>query len=74
MQAPHHRKVELQSNADLSFLYTNALALSRQRLDQEYPPQENDNANESDPVKTRVKELLEEVYFSPPIYLIYLRR
>lgn len=69
MQAPHHRKVELQSNADLSFLYTNALAQSRQRLDQEYPPQDNDDATESDPVKARVKELLEEVYFFFSLYM-----
>ncbi|CRG85266.1 kinetochor protein Mis14/NSL1 [Talaromyces islandicus] len=60
MQAPHHRKVELQSNADLSYLYTNAIALSRQKLDQVYPPSANDDANEPDPVKTRVKELVEE--------------
>lgn len=64
MQAPHHRKVELQSNADLSFLYTNALALSREKLDQVYPPSANDNADEPDPLKTRVNELVEEVF--PP--------
>jgi kinetochor protein Mis14/NSL1 len=61
MQAPHHRKVELQSNADLSFLYTNALALSRQKLDEVYP--------EPDEVKTRVNELLEEVCFFISTYM-----
>ncbi|KAJ9603600.1 hypothetical protein H2200_011786 [Cladophialophora chaetospira] len=35
---PHHRKIELQSPADLIYLQTNLLASARQKLDQTYPP------------------------------------
>lgn len=58
MEAPHHRKIELQSTADLSYLYANILALSRQKLDLHFPPSA---ANESDPMKERVRELVDEV-------------
>ncbi|KAL1961258.1 hypothetical protein VTO42DRAFT_3204 [Malbranchea cinnamomea] len=56
MQAPHHRKIELQSTADLAYLYANTVALSRQKLDLYFPP----SANESDPLKERVRELVDE--------------
>ena len=35
---PHHRKIELQSPSDLIYLHTNAVALSRQKLDLHLPP------------------------------------
>lgn len=57
MQAPHYRKIELQSPADLTYLYTNAVAQARQKLDLHLPPSANDN----DPLKERVKELVDEV-------------
>ncbi|KKA18076.1 hypothetical protein T310_7976 [Rasamsonia emersonii CBS 393.64] len=57
MQAPHYRKIELQSPADLTYLYANAVALSRQKLDLHLPPPAN---NEPDPMRERVKELVDE--------------
>ncbi|KAK2763805.1 hypothetical protein FQN54_009423 [Arachnomyces sp. PD_36] len=61
MQAPHHRKIELQSPADLSYLYANTLAISRQKLDLHFPPSANNNdSNDPDPMKERVRELVDE--------------
>lgn len=62
MQAPHYRKIELQSPADLTYLYTNAVAQARQKLDLHLPPSANDN----DPLKARVKELVDEVWILCP--------
>lgn len=61
MQTPHHRKIELQSTADLAYLYTNTVALSRQKLDLHFPP----SANDADPMKERVRELVDEVRTTP---------
>ncbi|EEP82017.1 predicted protein [Uncinocarpus reesii 1704] len=58
MQAPHHRKIELQSTADLAYLYTNTLNLSRQKLDLHFPPSANNDAD--DPMKARVRELVDD--------------
>ncbi|WEW60462.1 hypothetical protein PRK78_005948 [Emydomyces testavorans] len=58
MQAPHHRKIDLQSTADLAYLYTNTLNLSRQKLDLHFPPSAN-NASD-DPMKARVRELVDD--------------
>ncbi|EAS36596.3 kinetochor protein Mis14/NSL1 [Coccidioides immitis RS] len=58
MQAPHHRKIELQSTADLAYLYTNALNLSRQKLDLHFPPSANNDSD--DPMKARVRGLVDE--------------
>ncbi|PGH21560.1 hypothetical protein AJ80_03120 [Polytolypa hystricis UAMH7299] len=57
MQGPHHRKIELQSTADLSYLYANTVALSRQKLDLHFPPSAT---NDADPMKERVRELVDE--------------
>lgn len=49
MEAPHHRKIDLQSPADLTYLHTNVVALSRRKLDLNFPPSaavtSNANAN-----------------------------
>ncbi|OJD18532.1 hypothetical protein AJ78_01448 [Emergomyces pasteurianus Ep9510] len=45
METPHHRKIELQSPADLSYLYANTVALSRQKLDLHFPPSANPSSN-----------------------------
>lgn len=59
MADPHYRKVELQSPADLTYLYTNTVALSRQKLDLHLPP--SASGNDPDPMRERVKELVDEV-------------
>ncbi|KAJ9297793.1 hypothetical protein DTO271G3_4014 [Paecilomyces variotii] len=58
MAAPHYRKIELQSPADLSYLYTNTLALSRRKLDLHLPP--SASGNDPDPMRERVRELVDE--------------
>jgi kinetochor protein Mis14/NSL1 len=66
MTASQYRKIELQSPADLAYLYTNTVALSRQKLDLHLPPSANDNNNNDpntrDSMKERVKELVDEVW------------
>ncbi|KAK2751740.1 hypothetical protein FQN55_009181 [Onygenales sp. PD_40] len=59
MPPPDHRKIELQSPADLAYLYTNTIALSRQKLDLHFPPSANHH-NDPDPMKERVRELVDE--------------
>lgn len=58
MQAPHHRKIELQSTADLAYLYTNTLNLSHQKLDLHFPPSANNDSD--DPMKARVRHLVDD--------------
>ncbi|EEH17324.1 hypothetical protein PABG_07485 [Paracoccidioides brasiliensis Pb03] len=71
MQAPHHRKIELQSPADLSYLYTNIVSLSRQKLDLHFPPsasavadptstQNHNQDPDNDPMKSRVRTLVDD--------------
>ncbi|EGC42264.1 conserved hypothetical protein [Histoplasma capsulatum var. duboisii H88] len=72
METPHHRKIELQSPADLSYLYANTVALSRQKLDLHFPPSATPNhvssaqdnpSNpdpDSDPMKSHVRSLVDE--------------
>lgn len=63
MAAPHYRKIELQSPADLTYLQTNALSLSRQKLDLHLPP--SAASSDPDPMRERVRELVDNVR-SPP--------
>ncbi|PCH05606.1 Kinetochore Mis14 [Penicillium occitanis (nom. inval.)] len=60
MQSEHYRKIELQSPADLTYLYTNAVAESRQKLDLHFPPSAFQNGDQPDPMKERVKELVDD--------------
>ncbi|OJJ99228.1 hypothetical protein ASPACDRAFT_1856797 [Aspergillus aculeatus ATCC 16872] len=59
MSDSHHRKIELQSPADLTYLYGNTVALSRQKLDLHLPPSANPNDG-PDPMRERVRELVDE--------------
>lgn len=58
--AATHRKIELQSPADFTYLYANAVALSRQKLDLNFPPLATDD-DTPDPMRERVQELVDEV-------------
>lgn len=60
MAAPHYRKIELQSPADFTYLYANTVALSRQKLDLHLPPSATNN-DTPDPMRERVRELVDEV-------------
>ncbi|PWY87880.1 Mis14-domain-containing protein [Aspergillus sclerotioniger CBS 115572] len=59
MTTDHHRKIELQSAADFTYLYANTVALSRQKLDLHLPPSTNPNDG-PDPMRERVRELVDE--------------
>lgn len=65
MSVPHYRKIELQSPADFTYLYANTVALSRQKLDLHLPPSAN-TSDGPDPMRERVKELVDQVLSSPP--------
>lgn len=58
--AQHYRKIELQSPADFTYLYANTVALSRQKLDLHLPPSATNN-DTPDPMRERVRELVDEV-------------
>lgn len=60
MGSQGYRKIELQSPADFTYLYTNAVALSRQKLDLNFPPLATDD-DTPDPMRERVQELVNEV-------------
>lgn len=65
-----HRKIELQSPADYTYLYANTVTASRQKLDLHFPPSATDN-EDPDPMRERVQELVDEVppLSPPPIYI-----
>ncbi|EAW09565.1 uncharacterized protein ACLA_037750 [Aspergillus clavatus NRRL 1] len=54
-----YRKIELQSPADFTYLHTNTIAASRQKLDLHLPPSANAD-DEPDPMRERVKDLVDE--------------
>jgi kinetochor protein Mis14/NSL1 len=58
--AAHQRKIELQSPADLTYLYANTVALSRKKLDLYFPPSAT-NDETPDPMRERVRELVDDV-------------
>lgn len=59
--AAHYRKIELQSPADFTYLYANTVALSRQKLDLHLPPSATEDET-PDPMRERVRELVDEVW------------
>lgn len=55
-----HRKVELQSPADLTYLIANVASAAREKLDRHLPPQQDGDGKE-DEMRTRVNGLVDEV-------------
>lgn len=55
-----HRKVELQSPADLAFLIANVQRAARQKIDTHFPPDAAPEGGE-DAMRRRVEELVDEV-------------
>ncbi|CAG7945304.1 unnamed protein product [Penicillium salamii] len=55
----HHRRIELQSPADFTYLYANTVALSRRQLDLHIPPSASEKET-PDPMRERVRELVDE--------------
>lgn len=52
---PHHRKIDLQSPADLTYLHNNIKNAAQQKLDLAIPPQGEDA------FRTKVQDLVQEV-------------
>lgn len=52
---PHHRKIDLQSPADLTYLHNNIKNAAQQKLDLAIPPQGEDA------FRTKVKDFVQEV-------------
>ncbi|KAL2891529.1 Kinetochore protein mis14 [Ceratocystis lukuohia] len=53
-----HRKIELQSQEDLSYLLSNVRRAARERLDEAFPPVEGDDTE--DELRTKIEELVNE--------------
>jgi len=60
MNDPHHRKIELQAPADLTYLLTNIRASARQKLDSAFPPSAAPKGEE-DALRAKVEELVQTV-------------
>lgn len=59
MDAPHHRKIELQSPADLTYLLSNLRASAHQKLDTAFPPSAAPKDGE-DALRAKVEHLVRE--------------
>lgn len=59
MDSPHHRKIELQSPADLTYLLNNIRASAAQKLDIAFPPSAAPKDGE-DAVRAKVEQLVNE--------------
>lgn len=66
---PHHRKIEVQSPLDLTYLQSNLAASARQKLDLHFPPSASQPAPseapsssnaQSDPMRQRVQDLVSQ--------------
>ena len=60
---PHHRKIDLQSPSDFTYLLSNINAAAQQKLDQAIPPSAAPKGEE-DAFRTKVEELVHQVF--PP--------
>lgn len=56
---PHHRKIDLQSPADLAYLQSNIKLSAQQKLDLAIPPSATP-ANETDTFRPQVQQLVQE--------------
>lgn len=64
MSDSHHRKIELQAPADLTYLLSNIRASAQQKLDSAFPPSAAPKGEE-DAMRAKVEELINTV-ISPP--------
>ncbi|KAL9099985.1 MAG: hypothetical protein Q9163_004594 [Psora crenata] len=63
MDAPHHRKIDLQSAADLTYLLKNIQAAAHEKIDLAIPPSAAP-AGEEDAYRTKVVELVQDYIVS----------
>lgn len=59
-----HRKIELQSPADLNYLIANANHAARAKIDLHFPPSAAPESGD-DAMKKRVEELVDQVFTKP---------
>lgn len=59
-----HRKIELQSPADLNYLIANANHAARAKIDLHFPPSAAPESGD-DAMKKRVEELVDQVLSNP---------
>lgn len=60
MNDPHHRKIELQAPADLTYLLNNIRASAQQKLDSAFLPSAAPKGEE-DALRAKVEELVQAV-------------
>lgn len=58
-----HRKIELQSPEDLTYLITNVRRAASEHLSEAFPPVESDDAG-GDELRVRIEKIVDEV--GPP--------
>lgn len=64
MDGTGHRKIELQSPEDLTYLITNVRRAAAEHIGAAFPPVE-DGDQEEDELRVRIEKLVEEVFFNP---------
>lgn len=64
-----HRKIELQSPADLNYLIANAKRTARAKIDLHFPPSAAPESGEPDAMKARVEELVNDVSTRTHMYI-----
>ena len=60
----HHRKIDLQSPSDLTYLFNNIKSAARQKIDLAIPPAAAPEGE--DAYKSKVEELVQEVVLCLP--------
>ena len=66
MDSPHHRKIELQAPADLTYLLSNVRAAAQSKLDSAFPPSAAPKDGEEDALRGKVEELVQDVRYVSP--------
>ena len=62
----HHRKIDLQSPSDLTYLLNNIKAAARQKIDLAIPPSAAPEGE--DAYRSKVDEFVQEVMFSSALF------
>lgn len=60
-----HRKIELQSPEDLTFLINNVRRAAEEHINAAFPPVEDDQDDGADELRVRIEKLVADVCFSP---------
>ena len=66
---PAHRKIELQTPDDLSYLIANVRRAARERIDEAFPPVNRDDGGD-DELRVRIEALVNEVRIPIPSFAL----